>query len=244
MPRLLTKYFQVPDANLAYIENGSGPVLLLLHGNSGSKKDLLRYQTEYFQDFHTYAIDSRCHGETISEIPVLSFDQFSDDLLSFCAGNSITSASVIGYSDGGNLSLFLAKKAPHIFKNIVAISPNYLANGVSDNFQSGVEKAARFLTWLGRLGLHTRRIVMRLQLMTTDIGLTDGDLGAISTEVTILHAEHDLIKPAHIEQMARLIPGCKVELIQDCTHLTIIHKPAAVAAMRRILTPTKVKIPA
>jgi pimeloyl-ACP methyl ester carboxylesterase len=235
MPRLITEYLNVPGAKLAYSQNGNGPVMLLLHGNSGSKKDFLSYQLDFFPDFHTIAVDSRCHGETVSEDLWLSFDQFSDDLLAFFTSLNITSAVIIGYSDGGNLSLFLAKKAPQIFKKIVAISPNYLAEGVNDNFQRGIEKTTRILSWLSKLRLPTKRMLMRMELMTNDIGLTDNDLSSISTSVTIIHAEHDLIKPSHINQMTSLIPGCQVKLIPDCNHLTILNKPATVGTIREVL---------
>ncbi len=236
MEKLATQFFDVPGARIAYACSGSGPALLLLHGNSSSKAEFSRYQREYFPDFYTIAIDSRGHGQTISPAADFNFDRYSDDVLALCAGLGISEAYVIGYSDGGNLSLHLAKKAPVLFKRIIAISPNYLASGVNDRFLQGTQTAVKIASFLGRLGLPTKRFVMRMELMTHDIGLSEADLQGIRTNIKILYAEHDLIKEEHILKMAGLIPGCGLQKIMGCNHLTILNNKEAIASIRDYLT--------
>jgi pimeloyl-ACP methyl ester carboxylesterase len=235
MAKLPTQYFDCGDVKIAYTEAGRGPVVLLLHGNSASKAEFTKYQQEYFQDFHTFAIDSRGHGETVSNDAAYSFDLYSDDVLAFCTGKGIHEAYIIGYSDGGNLSLHLAKKAPQLFKKVIAISPNYLADGVKDGTQNTFRGLVKFLNFLGKLGLHTKKAIMRFELMTNDIGLSDSDLQGIRTQFTIVYAENDLIKEDHIQQMAGLIPGCGLEKIMNCSHFTIPYRAETIAFMRRYL---------
>jgi len=228
-----TEYFDVDGARIAYTQHGDGPDLLLLHGNSSSKKEFTKYQGDYFHDFHTIAVDSRGHGETVSPAADFNFDRYSDDVLALCAGRGITSAYVIGYSDGGNLSLHLAKKAPHIFKKLVAISPNYLAGGLNDTFLSGTRNAVKVFSFLSRLGLPAKRFVMRLELMTNDIGLTEADLQGIHASLKIIYAEHDLIKEEHILEMARLIPNCGLQKILKANHLTIFERKETLDCIRQ-----------
>ena len=233
MNKPTTEYFDCGDARIAYKQNGSGPDLLLLHGNSASKEEFTKYQQEYFKDFRTLAIDSRGHGETKSADTAYSFDQYSEDVLALCAGKGITSAYIIGYSDGGNLSLHLAKKAPQLFKKIAAISPNYLAEGLNDKFLSGIQIAEKIFSFLQRAGFSTKRMVMRIQLMTNDIGLTEADLQSITTDIKILHAEKDLIKEEHIQKMAGLIPHCDLQKIMNSNHLSIPYKTETIEAIRQ-----------
>ncbi|HNT77772.1 MAG TPA: alpha/beta hydrolase, partial [Anaerolineae bacterium] len=126
MEKLSTAYVDLGDVKIAYRDYGAGPTLILLHGNSESKSLFTQHQTIHFKMFHTIAIDSRGHGETLSEDTHYSIGQYSDDVIRLCQAKGITEAGVVGYSDGGNIALFLAKKAPQLFKKIVAISPNYL----------------------------------------------------------------------------------------------------------------------
>ena len=112
MNKLPTEYVDLPDIRIAYTQYGNGQVLVLLHGNSESKSIFTEYQTKHFLMFHTFAVDSRGHGESKSTDDEYTIDQFSDDVINLCKTKRINQAYVIGYSDGGNIAFFLAKKAP------------------------------------------------------------------------------------------------------------------------------------
>jgi len=73
MPKPNTQFLPLPSVRLAFREHGSGPPLLFLHGNSGSKATFRQYQTAHFPDFHTFALDSRGHGQSISQDEHLEF---------------------------------------------------------------------------------------------------------------------------------------------------------------------------
>jgi pimeloyl-ACP methyl ester carboxylesterase len=228
MGKLVTEYVRLPDVRIAYRQSGSGPALLLLHGNSESKSIFAGYQESCFPMFHTFAIDSRGHGETVSEDETYTIGQYADDVIGFCGALGIKKASVIGYSDGGNIALHLAKKAPRLFPKLVAISPNYLASGTTDGTLKLFRMMKTVLVILGKLGLQTRKAILRLNLMLTDIGITAEELKGIRTNVRILYAEHDLIKESHILDIGRLIPGATVRKIENSNHLTVYSKQEAI----------------
>ncbi len=225
-----TQWCGVNGARIAYTEAGSGPALLLLHGNSASKGQFRTYQTRHFADFRTIAVDSRAHGQTVSDDRELSFRVFADDVIALCGQLGITRAGVIGYSDGGNLALHLAAAAPELFPRIVAISPNYLASGSTPGFMK-VLKAMYAVFWL----FGARKILMRLDLMLKDIGLDEDDLRGIRSRTAVLYAEKDLITKDHILTIGRLIPGAVVHRIPRSTHLSVYKKPAAISFMRKFL---------
>jgi non-heme chloroperoxidase len=231
--KLETKYLQLPDIRVAYCEHGTGPNLILLHGNSGSKSDFQHYQTGIFRDFHTYAIDSRGHGQSVSEDEKYSIEQFSKDIMQFCSTLGIKKTYVIGYSDGGNISLFLALHAPTIFEKIIAISPNYLVSGATENAVKQVRRIYNALVFLGRLGIRTKKTVMRLELVLNDIGLSREDLTMIQTYIRLLYAENDVIREDHIMEMSRSIPNSTVIKINKSTHSTILQKEETFKQIRR-----------
>lgn len=235
MTKLPTLYADIGTAKIAYHEYGEGPALILLHGNSGSKSFFARYQTQHFTNFHTVAVDSRGHGETISDDSEYSIRQFSEDVIALCRVKGITQAAAIGYSDGGNIALFLALKAPDLFSKIVAISPNYLVSGSTDGTLKLIRATDRVLRTLEKLGFSTHRAVMRNDLMLRDIGLTPEDLGCIQTSMRILYAENDMIKEEHIRDMGKRIPGVTIKKINKCNHMTILYKDEAVAEIKGYL---------
>ena len=224
MEELSTKFLDLKDVRIAYREHGTGSALILLHGNSGSKEFFSTYQRRHFNMFHTIALDSRGHGETVSNDTQYSISQYSDDVIAFCRAKNISEAVVIGYSDGGNIALFLAMKEPKIFKKLVTISPNYLVSGTTEGSLRFIKAAAKVLRVLDRLGLPTRKAIMRFDLMLNDIGITAEELSSTQTSLRILYAEKDMIKEEHIQEMGKLIPRATIRKIGHCNHLTIFYE--------------------
>jgi pimeloyl-ACP methyl ester carboxylesterase len=239
MSKLLTEFVDLGDLRMAYCQHGGGPALILLHGNSESKAIFNKYQTEHFPTFKTYALDSRGHGESKSKDKKLSIGQISDDVIKFCQAQSIKEAVVIGYSDGGNIALFLAKKAPQLFKKLVAISPNTLVSGTTDDSLRLFKRIIKVMTFLSKLGFNFEKYLMTFDLMMHDIGLSDDDLKSIKTKVKIIYAEKDMIKEDHIKDIAAAIPGCELEKVMGCTHMSIINNLQAIKVMQDYLAESK-----
>lgn len=232
MNSLQTKYLEFPDIKIAYHEYGEGPDLILLHGNSGSKSMFRSYQLKHFRDFHTFAIDSRGHGQSISVDDQFSIEQYSCDVIRFCEALQIEKAYVVGYSDGGNISLFLALKAPQVFQKIVAISPNYLASGSTDGTLELTKRVYKLLMSLKRIGINTTKQLMRLDLILNDIGLCENDLQRIRTRMRILYAEKDMVKEDHLLDIHHHIPDSTIREIMKCSHITIPGQKETIADIR------------
>jgi len=236
MPPLPTRFLPLPSLRLAYCEHGSGPPLLLLHGNSGSKAAFHQYQTAFFPDFHTFALDSRGHGQSVSQDARLEYCQLAQDVIEFTEALALAPCAVVGYSDGGILALFLAHLRPELFSRLVAISPNYLVSGTEEGDLLLLQRIYRLMGALSRLGLPLKKHLVRWELMLRDCGLTPADLGAIHADLLILHAEKDSVKESHIREIAGLVSGAGRQQIPGCTHLNILNQPATVAAIRSYLT--------
>jgi len=222
MAKLRTSYFDLDDLRIAYYEVGDGPILMFLHGNSESKRIFLDYQLKHFSAFHTFALDSRGHGQSISEDAQYTISQFSLDVIRFCEGKGLKNINLVGYSDGGNIALHLAHKAPGLFRKIIAISPNTLANGTEEKSLRTFKRMKKCLTKLGQLGFNTKKQIMRIDLMLNDIGLDDDQLRQISLPLLILYAEKEMIKVSHIQHIANLIPNADLKMIPGSTHMNIL----------------------
>jgi pimeloyl-ACP methyl ester carboxylesterase len=235
MSNLQTEYAQLPDIRIAFTQYGNGRILLLLHGNSESKGIFKKYQIQHFPMFTTIAIDSRGHGESRSIDEAYSISQFSDDVINLCKLKGIQSAYVIGYSDGGNIALLLAKKAPELFTRIITISPNYLVSGTTDDALRSINFGYKIMSFLNRIGFNMKKSMMRFDLMLEDIGITDDELKGIRTELKIIYAEHDMIKETHLQQLAGLIPNSSLDKIFGCNHMTIVNNQKAIKIMKSYL---------
>lgn len=236
MTQLNTEFVDLGDMRMAYCQHGNGENLILLHGNSGSKAFFKKYQLDYFKNFHTIAVDSRGHGQSRSKDEVLSYEQLSEDVLHFCQVKGIQKASVIGYSDGGNLALWLAIKAPERFDRIVAISPNTVASATTERSMEAIRKFIGTMQMWKRFGLPMKKFIMRFQLMLTDTGITDDDLKKISSKVLLIYAEKDMIVEEHFLHIAELIPSIKLIKMYGCTHLSTPLQAETISHIRDFLS--------
>ncbi len=232
MAKLQTEYIDLGDLRMAYHQTGSGRVLLLLHGNSGSKHNFKDYQLKHFPMFQTIALDSRGHGQSQSQDEQLTYLQLSQDVIHFCEARGIQQANVIGYSDGGNIAILLAHQAPQMFPHLVAISPNYLVTGTTESTLRLFVRIIKLLTFLGKIGFNVKKPLLRFDLMMHDIGISEEELQSIRTDITILYAENDMIKEAHIQRLAKLIPHASLHKIKGCNHLTILNKLEAIGFIK------------
>ena len=233
MEKLSTEYVDLTDIKLAYREYGNGRTVILLHGNSESKKIFEKYQLIYFSEYNTIAVDSRGHGQSISNDSEYSIKKNADDIIRMCQAKGIKESYVIGYSDGANIALILAFIAPQIFKKVLAISPNYLVSGIKDGYLRLTKGMVKILEYLGKCGFHTQKAIMRFMLLLKDIGITDAELSSIQTSLKVLYAEKDTIKEEHIKQIECLIPHSTTKMIKNCSHMTILNKVETIDEIKK-----------
>ena len=100
------------DIKHFYVEAGKGDPIILLHGN-GENCDYFKGQIDEFAKYyHVYAIDTRGHGKTPRGDKPFTIRQFADDLLCFMNDHQIEKTNLLGFSDGGNISMIFAIQHP------------------------------------------------------------------------------------------------------------------------------------
>ncbi|MDC7222927.1 MAG: alpha/beta hydrolase [Spirochaetales bacterium] len=230
--KLTTQFIHYEDYSLAYGENGRGRPLILIHGNSADKRSFRKYQTEFFTDYHSFAVDNRGHGESRSKEIDYTIEQYGRDIIRFCEDKKLGKADVIGYSDGGNVALFLAHRRPDMFRKIVCVSPNYLVSGMTDSFLKILNRASSLLQFMQKLGIDMRKKMRIMNLMLTDIGLSEKELSSIETDILLLYAQKDIVKEEHMQRIHHLLRGSSLLKIADCSHFNIMKSPGTVRAVR------------
>lgn len=106
--------------------------MLLLHGN-GESSDIFAQQFPFFtKHFRVIALDTRGHGKSDLGVERLTFKQIATDILALLDKERIQRIHVLGFSDGGNLGLYLAAHHPDRIASLVAMGANYEADGLTD----------------------------------------------------------------------------------------------------------------
>lgn len=114
---------------LFYREEGNrGKNIVIVHGLYGSSDNWLTIGKILGKNHHVYMIDQRNHGRSPNSA-IHSYDVMKEDLAEFFQHHKIKSATVIGHSMGGKVSMYFAAEYPELIDKLIVadISPkNYL----------------------------------------------------------------------------------------------------------------------
>ncbi len=212
-------------AKLFYQVGGSGDALLLLHGN-GESSDIFAQQFPFFTKYFTvYALDTRGHGRSELGVKRLTFKQIAQDILALLDKEGIQRIHVLGFSDGGNLGLYLAAHHPERIASLIAMGANYEADGLTDDCYEETLGRYEELLALPDSDPEKTQLLCVHKLMLEELDLSAADLSRIQAPTLLLAGEYDLIRDDQTEAMHRLIPGSQKYIVPGGSHSFFVDDP-------------------
>ena len=106
------KFYDINGFKMYTEVYGSGPPLLMIHGNGGSMSSFAQNVPYFATHYKVILADSRSQGKSLDPNHPLTFEMMADDFASLLDAMHIDSAYVIGWSDGGINALLLAIRHP------------------------------------------------------------------------------------------------------------------------------------
>ena len=216
-----------------FIERGQGKPLILLHGNGEDCTYFANQMDAFAAYFHVYAVDTRGHGETPRGEEPFTIRQFADDLLGFMDAQGMTTAHILGFSDGGNIALTFALRYPKRLERLVLNGANLSPAGVKRTVQIPIEagyRIARFRASMGANGKgKSAEFVLRaelLGLMVNDPNIPLEDLARVQAETLVIAGTNDMIKDGHTRSIAQGIPHATLAIIEG-DHFIASKNPEA-----------------
>ena len=224
------------DIELFYTKQGSGPSLLLLHGNGEDGTYFIHQIAEFSKDFTVYAIDTRGHGNSPRGTAPFTISQFADDLLTFMDQRGLDRADILGFSDGGNIALTFALRHPDRVHRLILNGANLDPKGVKPLVQlpivAGYHLASLFKSPKARAKAEL------LGLMVNEPRIVPAELKKLTMPVLVMAGTKDMIQERHTQLIAASIPGARLAIIPG-DHFIANKEPAAFnRAVRTFFTET------
>ena len=205
-----------------YIENGQGSPIIMLHGNTG-KARYFKHQIDVFaQKYHVYAIDTRGHGKTPRGEKPFTIRQFADDLLVFMNNHGIEKATLMGFSDGGNIAMRFAIAYPERVDRLILNGANLNARGVKNSTQIPIELK---YYWYKLLGIKKYDVEM-LGLMVNDPNITLEELRSIQAKTLVIVGANDIIKEKPSKLIVSTLSNSEFAVV-DGDHFVALRNPEA-----------------
>ena len=209
----------VNGVSIHYEVKGSGPALMMLHGNS---EDLTTFDeaSEVLKErFTVYLVDSRGHG--CSSPPPDNehhYSDLADDLHALIMHLGVESPLICGYSDGGIVALLHAIEHPDIPSGIVACGAN--------TSPSTLKGFGMFL-----LRMNRGKGDPRLRMMLCEPDISKEDLSRIACPVLSVAGSRDCVKRSDTEFIASSVQDGRTIIVPGADHGSYVMHSTVVAGI-------------
>lgn len=239
-------------AKIYYAVYGQGAPVVLLHGGLGHSGHFGFQVPALVDRFQVIAIDSRGQGRSTRGKIAISYDLMARDVIAVLDKLAVKRASVVGWSDGGEVALKLGIGFAERVERLFVFGANYNASGSkprsgpSPTFAAYTTRCRADYARLARGNASYPALVAALlPLWRNPTGITKDQLRAIQAPVMMADGDHDeIIALAQIEEMSRLIPNGRLKVFEDTSHFALWQDPEAFnAALLEFLTDPRVPDP-
>lgn len=104
------KFISIGSETLAYLDEGAGDVVLMVHGNMSSSVHYEPLITRIKDKYRCVAVDLRGFGDSTYNNRFDTLEELADDVNAFTEALGIDSYYLVGWSNGGGVSLKLCAK--------------------------------------------------------------------------------------------------------------------------------------
>jgi 3-oxoadipate enol-lactonase len=244
-------FFHAGDIDIYYETHGQGEPLLLIHGLGSSTRDWEMQIDQFARQFLVIPIDLRGHGQSDKPPGPYSLPIFAGDVARLLEGLDYYPAHVLGISLGGMVAFQLILDYPHLAKTLVIVNsvPELIPHGIRDLLGFWQRRAIVQLLGMKKMGQvlaerlfpepdqePLREILIKrwsenhkpsyLASLKAIYGWSVQErLGEINIPTLVIGADGDYFSTQDKEDYTALIPGARLEMIENSRHAVPAEKP-------------------
>lgn len=219
------KFYDIHGFKMYTEVYGSGPPLLMIHGNNGNMSAFAKIVPYFATHYKVILADSRSQGRSLDPDHSLTFEMMADDYAALLDAMHIPSAYVIGWSDGGIDALLLAIRHPERVKRLASTGANLwptadafrpgLWDDEKKEYESGLHK-----TYSTAKEKNNRKLFL---LDWQEPHITLAQLHTIQAPSLIICGDHDLISISHTVLIYQNIPHAELWVVPHSGHGTLLE---------------------
>ncbi|MCO6453537.1 MAG: alpha/beta hydrolase [Caldilineales bacterium] len=225
------------DAIISYLDLGSGPPMLMLHGFTGTARRHLGALIDHFaKSYHVIAPDLRGYGASRPpnrDFPPDFYPRDADDMAALLDALDLGPAIVLGFSDGAESAILLAASRHDLVRAVVAwgvsgrMPPEHLAaveNGLPVSAW-GPERAVWRANIIADHGEEQLEPMIEGWVRATEaIAAAGGNIcmeeaSDVLCPVLLINGEGEVGNlPEDVERLAARISDCRLEFVAGTGH--------------------------
>lgn len=224
------KYHSVNGQKVYYEESGQGPALLLLHGFGRTLDDWKPFVADLAKSYRVIAIDLPGHGRSdlMDSTEIYLHKQAAVQVMGLIEALKLDSLSIMGFSSGAFITLYLATMKPAMAKKIIVIAGQLYFSDATRSFISSLGGPDNFVTNPGEYrqlhgatkGSLIARQFWHFRKLYGDPAFTPDILASIRAKTLIVHGDDDPAAPVeNAFMMFRHIPDAHLWILPYAEHI-------------------------
>lgn len=248
-------YVPVNGLEMYYEIHGSGPPLVLLHGNlSTIGTSFGTVLPALSATRRIIAVEQQGHGHTADIERPFSIAQWAQDTTALLHHLQIEHTDFFGYSAGGAVALEIALRAPALVRKLVfAGGASYSRDGfypellaASATMKPADLDGSPFQRAYASIAPHPEqwhRLVAKIaDLDRATSGWSPEAIAALKAPTLLIIGDADIVRPEHVVEMFRLLgggvvgdlvglPRAQLAVLPGTTHVTLVNRAAWLTSM-------------
>ncbi len=223
------KYLTILETKVYYEEYGKGIPLLLLHGGFGSIADFEKVIPKLSKKYRVIIPDSPGLGRSEYSKDKISYRLMAEYSSEIIEKLKLDSVYVLGWSDGGNTGLILAKNRPDKVKKLIVSGANYKIEGFKNvdeirNYADTLWVEKNLKGWIKNY--ESKLPKRNWKKYVSEVGkiwfenqyFPKSDLEAINIPTLIIYGDNDMYSLEHGIEIHNAIKNSQFCVIPKCSH--------------------------
>ena len=208
-------------------EYGSGPAILMIHGNGGDMTVFSKAAPCFSEKYHVILADSRSQGRSADPTHGINFEEMADDFAALLDTLGVKAAYVIGFSDGGINAIELAMRHPGKVIAVASTGANLWPgeDAFADGIWAGMDADYRRRLGIPKITEKEKNEWKMAVLDHDEPHIALADLRRISCPVLVICGDHDIISVTHTVLIYRNIPNANLWVVPNSGHATLLEHP-------------------
>lgn len=223
-------YLETDGIKLYYEKYGSGDPVLLIHGNGQSIADMHNQIAHFSKDNQVIVVDTRGHGKSGLGDGQLTYVQMAADYNALLNHLDVSDANIIGWSDGGIITLLLAIHYPDKVGKFATMGANLRPDDSAIDPEVGPILAPLNVMVDEMIASKDTSTDWKLQrqlldLLTSQPNISLKSVQSIQAPGLIIAGDKDIIRGQHSLQIFENLPNAHLAIMPGQTHWAPVNDP-------------------
>jgi len=230
------EYVEIGDVKTWYEVDGPADAepVVMLHGGMSDGTAWGANAPAMARRYRTYIPDRRGHGKTPDVDGPFTYEAMTEDTIAFLEQVVGGPARLVGWSDGGIVSLMLSIRRPDLVTRQVLVGTNFHRDGLLPSFLLGDdpngEDVAMFKAIYEAVAVDPANwpvfFTKTERMWREEPTLTVDDLKAVQAPTLVLVGDDDAMGLEHTIALYEAIAHSQLAVVPGTSHVVTLEKPA------------------